>query len=313
MGIASLSISLLLAAAPSPVQPLPIAEPLYRQLLQTGTVGQLDRVCRDAARFDLNVRLRELRERLMVVAPAPQPFAVVAANTRALLACRAPDSAQQVLSRYGPGNGVHRQDWLLLSWRAASVALNHEGAILALRRLADGDLTRLPGLRLVVGEKDSGEPVTRSALDQLAEHEAALGRFERAASVALTAVTPGVEQAERLARVVRWLEELGQHDASNLLEAALDQAALAEAWGLAEELLKLQLRLERKAGGDGARPRARLERLATRVDDRYTLWQLLTDEENPANTTDANAMTLDQQLRSPRQPGGHAAPRAVNR
>ena len=97
------------------------------------------------------------------------------------------------------------------------------------------------------------------------------------------------------------------------LEAALDQAALAEAWGLAEELLKLQLRLERKAGGDGARPRARLERLATRVDDRYTLWQLLMDEENPANTTDANAKTLDQQLRSPRQPGGHAAPRAVNR
>ena len=310
MGIPSLSISLLLAAAPLTVQPQPMAEPAYRQLLQTGTVAQLDGACRDAARFGLDERLRELRDRLMVAAPAPQPFAVVAANARALLACRAPDSAQQVLSRYGPGNGVHRRAWLLLSWRAAAVALNHEGAILALRRLADGDLTRLQGLRLEVGEKETGEAFTRSALDQLAEHEAALGRIERAASVALTAVPTGLEGAERLAKVARWLETLGQHDASNLLDAALDQAAVAEAWGLAEELLKLQLRLERKAGGDGDGPRARLERLASRVDDRYTLWQLLRDPDNPS-TADGDDSRLDNQLRSPREAGGHAAPKPL--
>lgn len=301
MGISSLSISLLLAAAPLPAQPQPIAEQAYRTLLQTGDLVQLDAACRDAARFGLKLRLKELRDRLMLVAPAPQPFTVVTANTRALLACRAPESAQRVLSRYGPGEGPHRRAWLLLSWRAAAAALNHEAAILALRRLADGDLSQLEGVRLEVGETDAGLPLTRPALDQLADHEAALGRIERAAAVALSGRATGLEGAERLAQAARWLEALGEHDASTLLEAALDQAATAQAWALAEELLKLQLRLERNAGGDGARPRARLERLATRVDDRYTLWQLLR-QDDPSMGTDGRRRELERQL-APPQPG----------
>ena len=315
MGIFSLSISLLLAAAPLPVEPAsaaapppsqPMAEAEYLQVLENGDLAQLDGACRDAARFGLGQRMRDLRERLMLVAPAPQPFAVVTANARALLACRAPGSARRVLTRYGPGPGPQRQEWLLLSWQAASAALDHEAAVLALRRLADGDLTRLEALRVEVGESDVGVPLTRSALDQLALHEAALGRLDRAAAVALSGQTPGLEAAERLALAARWLEALGQHDASQLIEAALDQAAAAEAWAFAEELLRLQLRLERNAGGDGARPRARLERLATRVDDRYTLWQLLQDgAESPEQ--DRQRAELERQLRSPRDQAGQSS------
>ena len=80
-------------------------------------------------------------------------------------------------------------------------------------------------------------------------------------------------------------------------EAAADeaQAAADEAWGLAVDLLRVQLRLQLAAGGDGERPRQRLERLTARLDDQYSSWQLQDDgEPGPA-------------LRSPRDPGGHAA------
>ena len=80
-----------------------------------------------------------------------------------------------------------------------------------------------------------------------------------------------------------------------MLEQALDQAAAAQAWGLAVELLELQLKLQLAAGGDGARPRQRLQRLAAQLDDRYSLLRL------------EGGDALDRQLRSPRQPGGHAA------
>ena len=308
MGISSLSISLLLAAVPVPVasQPVasevPMAAEAYQQVLLEGDVVQLGDACSDAARFGLGGRLKELRDRLMVVAPAPQPFAVVMANTRALLACKAPGSARRVLSRFGPGTDVQRREWLVLSWRIAAAARDHEAAVLALRRLAAGDLARLASVRLELGHDANGIPVTRSALDQLADHEAALNRLDRAAAVALSARSSGLEGARRLAQAARWLESLGQNDATTILETALDQAAVAQAWSLAEELLNIQLRLERKAGGDGARPRQRLERLASRVDDRYTLWQLLQDDPQSPEI-EARRLVLEQQLRSPRQVG----------
>jgi len=308
MGISSLSISLLLAAVPVPVasQPVasevPMAAEAYQQVLLEGDVVQLGDACSDAARFGLGGRLKELRDRLMVVAPAPQPFAVVMANTRALLACKAPGSARRVLSRFGPGTDVQRREWLVLSWRIAAAARDHEAAVLALRRLAAGDLARLASVRLELGHDANGIPVTRSALDQLADHEAALNRLDRAAAVALSARSSGLEGARRLAQAARWLESLGQNDATTILETALDQAAVAQAWSLAEDLLNIQLRLERKAGGDGARPRQRLERLASRVDDRYTLWQLLQDDPQSPEI-EARRLVLEQQLRSPRQVG----------
>ncbi|MGC6483200.1 MAG: hypothetical protein ACON4T_06520 [Synechococcus sp.] len=317
MGISSLSISLLLAAAPPSLQPVapnaavrapsqPMAEADYRVLLTGGDVTQLDAACRDAARFGLHQRLRDGRDRLLQVAPVSESFALVTATSRALLACRAPESARRVLGRISPEPGPQRQEWLLLSWQAAAAALDHGAAVLALRRFADGDLTRLEARQIEVGETTAGVVLTRSALDQLAFHEAALGHFERAAAVVLSGQMSGLEAAERLARAARWLESLEQPDVTRLLESALDQAAAVEAWALAEELLRLQWRLERNAGGDGARPMARLQRLATRVDDRYTLWQLL--QEDPASGDGVGQRAaLERQLRSPREQGGHVS------
>ena len=101
--------------------------------------------------------------------------------------------------------------------------------------------------------------------------------------------------AQRLAQAADWLAGADAAAADQLLEQALDQAAADQAWGLAVELLELQLSLQLAAGGDGARPRQRLQRLAAQLDDRYSLWRLEGGDE------------LDLGLRSPRQPGGHAA------
>lgn len=306
MGISSLPLTLLLAAAPLPVQPAvkpapqPPAEPMselaYQRALLQGGLPELTIACVDAARFGLDGRLQQLRDRLMLVRPAPQPFPVVMANAQALIFCKAPDSAQTVLNRFGPGPGQQRREWLLLSWRAASSALDHERAALALRRLAAGNLAALDAEQLVVAQPEGGEPLTRSALDLLAEYEASTGHLDRAAEVLLAGRTPGVVAAQRYGQVAVWVQRLGQERTDSLLEAALDQAAAEQAWSLAEDLLRLQLRLNLEAGGDGQRARQRLERLATRVDDRFTLWELLQDDPD-----------LARQLRSPRAPGGHAA------
>ena len=52
------------------------------------------------------------------------------------------------------------------------------------------------------------------------------------------------------------------------------------------------------------RPEQRLQRLSQRVDDAYSEWQLR--RQDPAHA--ARTAQLQQQLRSPRQPGGHASP-----
>ena len=314
MGFTTLSISLLMAAAPvapdpgssapaAPVMPAMEAR-AFEQLLRTGSVRQLEQGCRNAVASGLTGRLEDLRDRLMVVAPAPQPFTVVAANTRALLACKAPDSARQVLGRYGPGYGPHRQDWLILSWRSAAAALDHGRAALALRRLAEGRLQSLDGLRLPLGDSAGGEPITRNALDQLAEHEAALGRLAEAVDVLASGRASGLSAARRFHRSVQWLDQLGQPVSSDRLETALEQAAEAQAWSLAEDLLWIQLRLERQAGGDGSIARARLERLAARVDDTYTLRRLL-DAPSPSPANPGRRLMLERQLCSPRAPGGN--------
>ena len=310
MGLSSLPLLFLLAAAPplapAPVQPvvLPMSKEAFETVLKDGGIPQLSAACADADRFGLQERLRLLRDRLMLVAPAPQPFAVVMANARALMACKAPDSTQIVLSRFGPGPGSARREWLLLSWQAASAALDQDRAVLALRRLADGDLTRLDPEMLIVGYSDDGLPLTRSALDLLANHELAAGRPEEAVTVLLAGRTPGVVASRRLGQVAELLAPLDPDRSDLLLESALDQAAAEQAWGLAEDLLRLQLRLALQQGGDADRPRERLRRLASRVDDRLTLLEL---EQISPDLDPQRLQELEDQLRSPRAPGGHAS------
>ena len=300
----SIEASRLKVSIPASGQPIP--ELIYQQALLEADLAELMEVCADAARFGLAQRMRELRNRLMLVAPSPQPFDVVIANAQALMACKAPVSAQRVLSRFGPANGRQRREWLLLSWQAASAALDHAGAALALRRLADGDLTGLDLERLPVSEEregNEGNVVTRSALDVLVEHERALGHLDQAISVLLASRTAGAEGAARLGLAASLLAEMELEQSMPLLESALDLAAADEAWGLAIELLRLQLQLELDAGGDGERPRQRLQRLASRLDDRYSLWELIREDDQQKES----AETLDQELRSPRDPDGHAA------
>ena len=278
MGIQPLPMLLSLLAAATPLsEPQPMAEERFQQWLLESDLQQLERGCTDP----LIGRQQEIRDRLLVLHPAPDSFELVVANATALLTCGSPDSAARVLNRISPAVGEERRRWLRLRWQAAAAGLDHREAALALRRLVNGDLIALASLELGDG---------RLGLDQLAEHEAALGRQQEAAAVLLLA-----PNTQRLAQAADWLAGADAAAADQLLEQALDQAAADQAWGLAVELLELQLRLQLAAGGDGARPRQRLQRLAAQLDDRYSLWRLEGGDE------------LDLGLRSPRQPGGHAA------
>ena len=282
MGIQSLPMLLSLLAAAIPLsEPQPMAEERFQQWLLESDLQQLERGCTDPLIGATGGRQQEIRDRLLVLHPAPESFELVMANATALLTCGSPDSAARVLNRISPAMGEERRRWLRLRWQAAAAGLDHREAALALRRLVNGDLIALASLELGDG---------RLGVDQLAEHEAALGRQEEAAAVLLLA-----PNTQRLAQAAEWLAGADAAAADQLLEQALDQAAADQAWGLAVELLELQLRLQLAAGGDGARPRQRLQRLAAQLDDRYSLWRLDGGDE------------LDLGLRSPRQPGGHAA------
>ncbi|CAI8167349.1 MAG: Uncharacterised protein [Prochlorococcus marinus str. MIT 9215] len=325
MGIYSLPLTILLLASSSQAAVLPaeqtsngiaperalVLEPMpqaaYEKVLLEGEISELKAACADASRFGLDLRLRELRDRLMVVAPAPQPFERILQNTQALMACKAPHSAQIVLSRFGPAPGPQRRTWLLLSWQAANEALDHAGATLALRRLVDGNLAMLDNELLTVGYSEDGLPLTRNALDLFVEHEIALGHPDEAAMVLMAGGNQQEQNvglgSRRLALLADLLAKLDDDQTTTLLEAALDRAAVDEAWGLAEDLLRLQISLDLAAGGDGEQARQRLERLAESIDDRYTVLELIQDDQNQQEA----AIRLQQQLRSPRQPGGHAA------
>lgn len=282
MGIQPLPMLLSLLAAAAPLsEPQPMAEERFQQWLLESDLQQLELGCGDPLISASGGRRQQIRDRLLVLHPAPQSFERVMANASALLTCGSPDSAARVLNRISPAQGEERRLWLRLRWQAAAAALDHREAALALRRLVNGDLIALADLDLGDG---------RLGLDQLALHEAALGRQDEAVGLLLLAPNP-----QRLAQAAEWLAVRDDEAADQLLEQALDQAAAAQAWGLAVELLELQLKLQLAAGGDGARPRQRLQRLAAQLDDRYSLWRL------------EGGVDLDRELRSPRQPGGHAA------
>ena len=282
MGIQPLPMLLSLLAAAAPLsEPQPMAEERFQQWLLESDLQQLELGCGDPLISASGGRRQQIRDRLLVLHPAPQSFERVMGNASALLTCGSPDSAARVLNRISPAQGEERRLWLRLRWQAAASALDHREAALALRRLVNGDLIALADLDLGDG---------RLGLDQLALHEAALGRQDEAVGLLLLAPNP-----QRLAQAAEWLAVRDDEAADQLLEQALDQAAAAQAWGLAVELLELQLKLQLAAGGDGARPRQRLQRLAAQLDDRYSLWRL------------EGGVDLDRELRSPRQPGGHAA------
>ena len=282
----------LLAAVTAAPDPQVMSEERFQTVLVEMDVAAAEQACLDPLIADTDRRRQDLRDRLLALHPVIDSLDLVLENAEALMSCGAPEAAAVVLNRYSPRAGDERRRWLLLRWRAAAAALDHRQAALALRRLVVGNLAALNAPLL---------PGQVNGLDQLALHEAAQGRNAVAVEVQLMADLSGVQGARRMARAVQWLDADQFEQADQLLETALDQAAAAEAWGLAMELLRQQLQLQLAAGGDGARPRQRMERLATVLDDRYALQQL-----QPENDP-------DPLLRSPRDPGGHAdvSPSAV--
>jgi hypothetical protein len=296
---------------PAPVpEPGPSAPPLpgsmpeaqFQELLQQGDLQALNLACQEAVRFDFVTRLRLLQERLMLIAPAPQPLPVVLVNANALLSCRAPDGALSVLNRFSPRQGPERQQWLVQRWRAAQAGLHHRLATETLELLAAGELASLETIALPLQVRDDGSLATRSALDVYADHLEVLGHREAAAAALLAGQMPGKPAAERLQRAVALLDQLPLDQRDALLERALDQAAAGQAWGLALALLEDQRRLIEQAGGTAERARGRLLVLSQRVDDAYSEWRLRRQDSGQGDRT----AQLQQQLRSPRAPGGHA-------
>ncbi len=286
--------------------------------LTSSDLALLNRLCLQAARADQVPSLQHLRLRLLAVKPAPQPLEVVLANAEALVNCRAPDDALNVLNRYGPAPGRERRLWLLAQWRAADAGLHHRRAAEALLRLAEGRLASLDGLALTLLVRRDGSRVSRPALDVLADHLVALGEDQQAAAALLAARQEGQQGAERLQRAAALLVSLPLQERNQLLETALDQAAAAGAWGLAAELLRDQRALLLAAGAKADRPSERFLRLSRRIDNAYGEWQLGRQPapsqplgSQPGGRQDAKGLArqqqLDQQLRSPRQSGGHAA------
>ena len=275
----------LLAAVTAAPDPQVMSEERFQTVVVEMDVAAAEQACLDPLIADTDRRRQDLRDRLLALHPVIDSLDLVLENAEALMSCGAPEAAAVVLNRYSPRAGDERRRWLLLRWRAAAAALDHRQAALALRRLVVGNLTALNAPLL---------PGQVNGLDQLALHEAAQGRNAVAVEVQLMADLSGVQGARRMARAVQWLDADQFEQADQLLETALDQAAAAEAWGLAMDLLRQQLQLQLAAGGDGARPRQRMQRLAAVLDDRYALQQL-----QPENDP-------DPLLRSPRDPGGHA-------
>ncbi|HYP03188.1 MAG TPA: hypothetical protein VER57_01420, partial [Cyanobium sp.] len=285
-------------AAPPPPPFAPISDEAFAALLKGEDPEALGQACLQAIQEDRKERLRQLQDRLQLLHPAPQPLAVVLGDAEVLLACKAPEAALKVLDRYGPAPGPRRDQWLLLQWRAASDALDHRRAALALERLTAGRPERLEALALTLQRREDGTVVSRPALDVLAGHLEARGLPRAAGEVLLASRLPGVAGALRLQQAFRLLPDLPTEEREALLEAALEQAAAEGAWGLVTELLDQQAALP------SARAVERRLRLSPRLDDAYGEWLLR--QGDPASLE--RARQLELRLRSPRTAGGHAPP-----
>lgn len=239
--------------------------------------------------------LRQLQRQLQRRPAEPEPLAPLMERAGQLLACGAPMGALAVLDRHIPAPGPDRQAWLLLRWQAAAAGLQHRLAAESLMSLAAGDPATLDDLPLPAA--GTGR---LSALDQLADHLEALGWRDRAAVVLLSGRQQGAGAAARLGRALELAGHLPADQRQALLERALEQAAAAGAWGQVARLLDQQLLGPAQADGQALQRRLRL---SPGIDDVYGEWRLRRALPGP----DPRAVDLERQLRSPRDPGGHAA------
>lgn len=286
-GLAALMLALFLS-------PAALAEPALDQCRLLRQQGDL-------------ASLRVQQARLLADLPAQPEAAVAQTTAESLLACGAPQAALALLERSGPVPEENRRSRLLLQWRAAHAGLLHAEAVEALAQLADGDLSRLERLLLPVQEPErSGDsPREQVALDLLAEHLVSLDAHRQAAEVLLASREPGAATAARWGRAVLLASDLPPQEREAILEQALEQAAEAEAWGLVAALLDQQL-ADGVSAEASRRALERRLRLSARIDDAYGEWLQRRRQADAAQ--DPRLLLLEEQLRSPRQDGGHAAP-----
>ena len=259
--------------------------------------------CRQARSAGRVPQMRRLSQRLLQLGRPPQTLAQLLVVSEALLECQAPTGALAVLDGYGPAPGEERRLWLVQVWRAASAALDQGRAAQALLRLSSLEQLDLETFTLPVGPiPASGRPRQRPALDLLADHLEALGRQAQASQLLLAARQPGEGRARRLRRGVLLGQQLALAERDRWLEIALEEAAAAQAWSLASDLLDDQVWLHLQAGEDLSKAVARRFKLSQRLDDAYGEWRLR--RHDPFDRSRAEA--LEKQLRSPAAPGGHA-------
>ena len=264
--------ALLVAAAPAPLPVGALPTESFEQLLETGDRQELVAGCRQAINLGLDQRLRLLRSALLNLNQDTSSLQVVFADTEALIACKAPDAALQVLARISPDEGPERQRWLLLQWRAASAGLDQRRAALALQRFAQGSAERLNNQQLTLKEPQSpgALPFQRSALDVQAAQLEANGDAVAAMELLQTPAATPLLTAQRNQQAAALLAAAGQPDrAAALTGASIDLAAAQEAWGLSESLLDDQRRYQLSAADvSGAeQTNQRRLRLARRLAD----------------------------------------------
>jgi len=265
----------LLAKAPRPAPPLPPGASSVEEfelLLQKGDRQQLQEGCGEALALGLDERLRLLRPRLLEINADDHSLAVVLADAKALLACKAPEAAMQVLNRVSPAVGKPREQWLLLQWQAANAALNHRRAALALRRFSKGNPQVLAGQLLPLAQSQ------RSGLEQQVLQLEAIDALPEAVGLLMEPDPSPAVSAGRKLDAVRLLVKGGEAErAESLIPSALNQSALAEAWGVSAELLMQQRALQLASGNSAAAAQTtnRQERLARRLEDAIGVRQAL--------------------------------------
>ena len=264
----------LLAAVPAVDQgPAPArSDEAFAVLLESTNRAELVAGCRESQAEGLNDRLRQLRRRLLELHEDTGSLAVVFADTEALLRCKAPDAALQVLERISPDREAERARWLTLQWQAASAGLDLRRAALALKRLSGDSAAALNAIELPVAEPSgpAAQPTLRSALDLQAAQQEAMGDLTGAAALLQEPAPTGVATARRRQQAAQLLAAQGDVAAAEQLVASgIDLAAAASAWALSSALLedqrRYQLALDDRQGA--AATNDRRIRLSRRIGD----------------------------------------------
>ena len=268
-----------------------------KEKMAKATFDQIKIACSDAVEFSSYQRLRDLSDQLMHSFEETDSFALGIAKAEALMSCKDPENAQNVLKKIDPATGLEQKVWSILFWKASNASMDHANASLALRRLSAGNIQSLDQELIIVGYRADGTALTRLALDLLAEHERLNGFCEEAAMVLLAGRKGGALGARRISQASQCLQALNVEKQKDLLELAIAEANSDEAFWLVGDILRLQLMLDLASGGnDSQLIKKRLEQVAQENDDFYTQWELIRSDSARNN----QGTFLPNQLPSPK-------------